>query len=77
MEWSEELYEQNTTEARDAASIIASQLVDEAEAFVAAHPDVGASIDDIVEERHVMLLDALDQMIVQQLRKRGHIKDDQ
>lgn len=75
MEWSEELYTQNTTEVREAASTLARLLVDEAEAFVAAHPDVALDVREITEERMTMMLDALDQRIIQQLIVRGHIKD--
>ena len=76
MNWSEELYHQNVVEARTAASTLAAILVDEAEAFKAAHPDDGLDVQDIAEERLQMLLDALDERIIQQLIVRGHVTEE-
>lgn len=75
MIWNEDLYEQNDPEVRKHATAIAQLLVDEAEAFVAAHPDDELEVQDIVEERLQMALDALDQRILQQLTVRGHARD--
>jgi hypothetical protein len=75
MKWNEDMYVQNTVEAREAASTLARLIVDEAEAYVAATPDCDDSVQQIVDERTDMLLDALYTRINQQLIVRGHIED--
>lgn len=75
MIWNEDLYEQNDPEVRKHASAIAQLLVDEAEAYIAAHPDDDLNVRDVVEERAQMMMDALDQRVMQQLTVRGHARD--
>lgn len=76
MSWPEELYSQNKVEVREHCSSIARVLVDEAEAFIAHHPDEALDVREVTEERLQMMLDALDERITQQLIVRGHILED-
>jgi hypothetical protein len=75
MAWPEEMYHQNAVAVREAASTLARLLVDEAEDFLAAHPEVDLDVQQITEERLGMMSDALDERIAQQFIVRGHIKD--
>jgi hypothetical protein len=69
------MYHHNAVAVREAASTLARLLVDEAEDFLAAHPEVDLDVQQITEERLGMMSDALDERIAQQFIVRGHIKD--